>query len=346
MSHHEHNPKHPPVLLEQLASSLLWPSALRGPAMAFQPSRWALGIACVLAFRGLLALANVLDIPAAVRLTRTVTRGVGDVYGASMTLDPAAIGRAIEGRLAVPVRGVLREDPVAFTLTGLIFLLVWAVFMSAIARSSATQIATGVTRPALSNLRFGVTSLRAVYASFLLPIVAASLLAFVAWGLASAFPALPLLAFVPTLVMIVILVLHGASWFFLPPAVACERTDAMDALQRCGAYLLTKPLRLLLYSAIAVAVGALAWSVLAFIVDGAIHTTHALTGSPDAPDAASLWIRAAHLLTQGYLVSLIATSATIVYLLIRRVCDEQDVRDIALDGPPPSVRVHDATGAP
>ncbi len=332
MTTHDHNPKHPPVLFETVASSLIWPALLRCPSMAFQHSRWALGILCVLALKGVVLGADMLHTKGfSSELFDALAGGFRESFSAAVSLDFAAIDDRLREDLAAPVWSLVRDDPVGFVIVGLLMLLVWSFFSAAIARITAVQIATDSTLSALAGARYAVRSVRAVFAAHLLPLGIAAIAGLAAWGAACALPAFPALALVPALVLVCVLALYGACSLLLAPSVACERSDSVDAIQRCAAYTLARPIRILVYASVAAAVGILAHAVLSFIVGGAVSITHALTSAADPIDQTAMWVQFTGVLIDGYVLSLVMSSSTVIYLLIRRVCDEQDVRDIVLD---------------
>jgi len=332
MSQHEHNPKHPPVLFETVTSSLIWPALLRCPSMAFLPSRWLLGIVCVFAMKAVVLGGDAIHTKGyATELSRTLAGGIRACFGAVVSFDFALIDDRLRDSFALPVWSVVQDDPVGFVIIGLALLLIWSFFSAAVARITAVQIATDTTLSAKSGVWYAIRGVRGVFAALLAPLMLAGVIGLIAWGIASAFPSMPALAFVPSAVLVFVLTLHGAIALLLAPCVACERSDAVDAIQRCAAYLLARPIRLLIYAGIAGAVGFLAHAVLSFIVNGAVSISHALTGSGEPLDSNSMWVGFTGVLVDGYVISLVMTSATVIYLLIRRVVDEQDVRDIAID---------------
>ena len=93
-------------------------------------------------------------------------------------------------------------------------------------------------------MRFGLAGFRGAFAGVIVPYAIACVLLFLAW-LASFVGAW--FALLPALMFVVILVVHVPSTLLIPASCACERTDAIDAVQRSYAYLLTKPLRALAY---------------------------------------------------------------------------------------------------
>ena len=138
------------------------------------------------------------------------------------------------------------------------------------------------------------------------------------------------------------------AWPLLIPAAVCESVgsgefghgDAVDALQRSFAYTLNAPLRLALYGGIALvqvalasAVGGLLAALTPLFARGAaqhwlpLDRAESLSVGP-----AGFLMNAADLLPTLLAASvtacLAASAATLVYLLLRRICDGQDHREL------------------
>ena len=150
----------------------------------------------------------------------------------------------------------------------------------------------------------------------------------------------------------------GAS--LLIPAVACEKCDAADALQRAYAYVIRRPLHLLGYGLIAVLGMVLGYVLVSLFAGLIVNVTAAIVGAFtnnsamrvaggfelfDLTPAVDTGIHdawhtewSAWLVTfwQTLIVSLVAAyvlayyfgASTIVYLLMRRACDGQAVEEI------------------
>ncbi len=157
----------------------------------------------------------------------------------------------------------------------------------------------------------------------------------------------------------------------LLPAVACENCDPVDAQQRAYAYLLNRPLHLLGYAAVAfigLAIGylvvalvaALTLNFTAFLV-GTFTGNSALSGAGGfgifdltpqvigeiqepwhnkwASWSVSFWQGAVIDLVAAYVVAYLFTSTTMIYLLMRRACDGQDIEEIWRPGLTPGTMV-------
>jgi hypothetical protein len=174
----------------------------------------------------------------------------------------------------------------------------------------------------------------------------------------------------------------GLSLFI--PAVACENCDAVEAQQRGYAYVLSRPLHMLGYVAVALVGLALGYVVVALFASTtlnisagalkALTNNSALSGAGGfsifdlAPQSAGqihddwhnlwaaglvwFWQRIVIDLVIAYIVSYLFTATTTIYLLMRRAADGQEMTEIWRPGltpgtlvPLPRPVVHHATGA-
>ena len=148
----------------------------------------------------------------------------------------------------------------------------------------------------------------------------------------------------------------------LAPAVAVEGTDSVDAIQRIYAYLLGRPGRALIYLSLAAVQGLIAIGLAAWVLNGAADLTASMAGSflpgersralfePGQQSSAggaivAFWQLFVSLILSGVLVSWHATAGTLVYLLLRRVCDEQDLREVWMPGVIPGTRASETPAA-
>jgi hypothetical protein len=157
----------------------------------------------------------------------------------------------------------------------------------------------------------------------------------------------------------------------LVPAVACENCDGADAVQRAFAYAVTRPLHLIGYWVVSIFGLALGWLLVAMVAVITLNITADLfqVGS-DNPALAiaggygetntfdlthkrltdtgrwhSNWAADAIQFWQSLVVSLVAAwviayhfgASTIMYLLMRRRCDGQEIDDIWQPGDPAAI---------
>jgi len=157
---------------------------------------------------------------------------------------------------------------------------------------------------------------------------------------------------------------YALAFPLLIPAVACENCDAADAQQRAYAYVLSRPLHLLGYGVTGVVGLALGYVVVAFVAATMLNFTAGLVGTFTgnsamavaggfglfdlshniAPEIHPRWhnISAAWLiglwqtlvvaLVAAYVFAYIFSASTVGYLLMRRVCDGQDIEEIWMPG--------------
>ena len=153
---------------------------------------------------------------------------------------------------------------------------------------------------------------------------------------------------------------YAAGFSLLLPAVACENCDAADAQQRAYAYVLSHPLHLLGYGFVGItglAVGfvvASLFAVAVLSVTGALvdaaTTNDAIAITSDfklfqlAPDRTAalplqlhsewsaglvmLWQTVVVCLVAAYVFSYYFSASMVVYMLMRRVCDGQELDEI------------------
>ncbi|MCH7798962.1 MAG: hypothetical protein IID28_11040 [Planctomycetes bacterium] len=169
---------------------------------------------------------------------------------------------------------------------------------------------------------------------------------------------------------------YAAGFSLLVPAVACENCDAADAQQRAYAYALSHPLHLLGYGIVAMvglSVGFVLASLFAVAVlnltgalvdaataNAAVDVTYGFALFDLAPRRAaaiplqlhSEWSAGLVMFWQTVVVSLVAayvfsnyfSASTTVYMLMRRVCDGQELDEIWQEGELPGSTVPDDDG--
>ncbi len=161
-------------------------------------------------------------------------------------------------------------------------------------------------------------------------------------------------------VMAFLLLGFAAGFSLLVPAVACENCDPGDAMQRTFAYVINRPLHLLFYAIVALIGMVLGYVVVAFVASLMLNLTAATFGAlHDHPalhaaggysifdlvqtrqsavfdtwhDASTAWF--VHLwetivvcLVIAYVVAYYYSASTVMYLLLRRAADGQDIDEI------------------
>ncbi len=165
--------------------------------------------------------------------------------------------------------------------------------------------------------------------------------------------------------VVFLLVGYGAGFSMLVPAVACENCDAADAHQRAYAYVLSRPLHLVGYGAVGFFGLALGFVVISLLAVAVLNVTGALVAAWSSNPALAgaqgfslfdlttrsamalpmpshsawsgqlvvFWQTVIACLVGAYVFTNYFGASTIIYLLMRRACDGQDVSEI-WDGAP------------
>jgi len=153
---------------------------------------------------------------------------------------------------------------------------------------------------------------------------------------------------------------YAAGFSLLVPAVACENCDPGDAMQRAFAYVINRPLHLLWYAVVALVGLVLGYLVVAFIASVMLNltavaydaaSTHSAVSaaggytlfdlSRDRPAVVfanwheltsawfiNVWETIIVTLVAGYVFVYYYSASTVMYLLMRRAADGQDIEEI------------------
>ncbi len=387
--------REPRLLLGDLTSGLLWPSLLRAVPLSLRTGRimLALGAWVIILLIGNL---NTLwsDKPAFIDAFDGMLRGsLGALISSAIALDGHRFILAAIDLGDIP-RTLVEVYPVSTFALGLPILAVWVRLGGAISRSTAEEFSLGRVMPWNEAMRFSLKKWPALLGSVLAPLALVAVLALLlaVGGLLFAIPGVHL---VPSVLYPIYLLLGALAviitilWILgqplLVPGVACEGSDALDSIQRAFAYVLTRPVRFVLYSAILIVQGVIivglgagliagvnaftATTSGAFIGDtpqeilrpiqpgesvsiettapatitlasfqdeGADEAASAESGEPSGPIVTHGWSRrivnfwtgALELLIGALLTSFYFTASTLLYLLLRRICDGQDVAEL------------------
>ena len=353
------------MTLAELTAGLIWPTLLRSPAMAVQPPRVLVGLFTVAAvalvawlFDGALGMfgAEPLAAPALEQVTSGLDTAAARLIALDLAGSAAALADAVFG-VAVRASG---ERPVAAAALLLLLAPVWMTGGGAIARMVGGDVAGRMNMSTAEALSFSIRNALSFAGAILIPIVLMGALALAlklaGWALLSV-TVIDLIGGVGYGLMIAVgfalillIVGFGAGQALLAPAVAVEGGDAMDAVQRAYAYVIGRPGRAILYGGFALAQGAIVFVIARWIVAGALGMTDRLStawlgadrarallgyggadGQPLAGWLIGEWHSLVWAILAGFVVSLYFTSATIVYMLLRRVNDEQDLREVWME---------------
>jgi hypothetical protein len=184
---------------------------------------------------------------------------------------------------------MVRHHPVYFVLFGSGSLLIWSLFGGAICRLAALHFAREEKLTHKDGLSF---SRQKLFDGFFLapciPLIFIFIIALVMM-LGGMFLRVPgigdvvggvffFLAIIGGLLLALLLVgcFVGGGLFW--PAVAADGSDAFDAFSRGISYPFTRPLKMLVYSVIAIVIGAVCWLVLNWFVHMALALTRAIVG--------------------------------------------------------------------
>ncbi len=163
--------------------------------------------------------------------------------------------------------------------------------------------------------------------------------------------------------VLIIAVVFGTP--LILPAIAADNSDAFDAVQRAYAYVFGRTGRTVLYTGTIVLQGAITYWLMLLLLLGAMHFAQASLGAwvnsegrisingltsaevaaspewmavldgkepPTGTFTAAYIVRVAKtallLVAYAYLVSFVATGATVLYLALRRVNDGQDMHEV------------------
>jgi hypothetical protein len=351
--------------LADFTADLLWPRLLQSVSLALKPER--IGIA----FFGLVAAMAIGSIAEAwdkQNSTLFVLNALASSFSAIAAgvfgLDAADVAAGIGGILALP-RQVWAEYGWATVLLHVPALWILAVAGCAISRMAACDFSQGVVLSWTEGLSFAIRKAGSIFTAVVTPLAVVALIAagIAVVGAILGWPAVNILGAIlyglfllGSAIAVVLLACWGLGLPLLIPAIACEGTDGLDAIQRAYAYVLGRPVRLLAFAAIALLIGWAA-SLVAALFAGA--TTgfaewaatglsgpdgHAIISGP-APGAPALegpsafaahiihfWLAIPVTLVWSIALSLYFCASTVVYLLIRQVCDGQDSGELWMPG--------------
>lgn len=344
-------PLHRPITLRDLTGDLLWPGLLRAPAMALRPDR--LGIALFT----LVLLAALAKVPSL--WLESSDTGPASLIGPPLSASNTALAPFLTGLLRHAVFDLPATLFHTYPWTSLWFIVAGALALGlgglALARQAALEFALRVVSPWTRGVGFSLSRLGSALVGLLVPpaLVGLGALALAAggWLLLSLQYANVLgailygLGLAGGLLAVVLAVLYLFALPMILPAIACESTDGLDALQRAFAYTLARPARLLLYAGILFVQGAIVVTLAHTIAGLAVEFTTAAAGAwttlpaTTGPKAGvgtndlaahilGFWNDLPTLLAAAFALSYAFSGSTILYLLMRRLCDGQEVSDL------------------
>lgn len=346
-------------MLHDFTAELLWPRILRAPAMALRPPRVMLGMAAAFlsSLIGQLSTIWSEEEPAfSTSLSQQLAAIFSNAADAVGDLSAARFFQAIEDLATLPGRFLL-DRPWDTLLLGLPIVIVFALFGGAISRAVATEFATARITEWPADIRVSLSKLGWSVGALIAPLAVAGVLIGVITlgGSALGVPVLNVVAAVVyvlglifALLAIFILTLHALALPMIVPALMCEGTDGYDAAQRSYAYVLARPLRLLLHAAILLVLGAVAITIAVIVAGNTMSLTDWAAGQlageagaqvleggetlaatqPVAHEIIEGWKALLRIVVSGFAFSYFFTAGTLLYLVARRICDGQGTNEV------------------
>lgn len=369
MSEPSFNRPYGPITFAELTAGLVWPRLLRGLSMSVRPSRVLAGTAGVALMWGVARLVTVVTQSAGPNGTRprgvaeSIMADIGDGVAAGSS---AAVSGNFSGAwrsldLALTAFSVHSDNLLMLLFACAALLPVWALVGGALCRSVAVEVSGDadytLRRALVFSLRRLGTMLRAILLPLGLAAVISLLIKAAGWVLFS-LPGVSVVGAVVYPLMVIGGLLFTLVWvgfmaghWLLIPAIAVENTDATDAVQRAYSYVLGRPARTLAYMAVSMAAGAVGLVVVTWLVGASENAARvgaaawlgaeraALIMVPSSGESLTAtillgwgWLIAC--VSAGWAVSYAFTASTLLYLLLRRVHDEQDPSEVWKPKPP------------
>lgn len=343
---------------------MLWPKVLRAPVLGLRPGR--LGLAFFFAVAMLLLISVGLGIDA------RLVEGGAPLPGS----DPAQKREELivwDVFVALPLAWV-RGWPITTLIMAPLVIILGTILLGAVSRISAEEFCRGRHMPWTEGLAFSARLWGSSVGAYLGPIVLIWVIALgmavggwilLNWPVVNIAGALLYgLFMLGSLAAVIVGVVFIFGHFMLIPAVVCEGSDAIDAIQRAYAYVLARPVRLVVYLLLAAAgvfvsvvilaviaqwtVGfagqaagvwtrAPAWSMIWW---GSFKQPPPLAADPSEPVGTyaigtaliGIWVLVPLLLIVAAFFSTSTAAATVIYLAMRRICDGQDVGELWTPG--------------
>lgn len=290
------------------------------------------------------------------QMGEALSAGFGRLVEAAVSFDVQLLATRV-WEFAILLRSLLMDSPLLSLSIGLPMVVLLAVFGGAISRSTAVEFSKGRYASHDDTLGFSARRIVQFVGAAIGPIIACAIL-FLLLAIGGLLLSVPVFDVVGSLLYgiglligglaTIVLLLHIVALPMIVPALAVEGTDSFDAIQRSYAYVIGKPLRYLVYAMILLFIGLLAMTVFVIVANGTIEMTYwaasifandstsrVLSGQGElgatksiAHQIISFWHTLIKLGIAGYAISLFFASSTLLYLVVRRVCDGQDVNEV------------------
>lgn len=304
-----------------------------------------------------------------------VTDAFSDLISAIVLVEPRAFFDAVEDLYLHMPEALWPDHKAFTIVYALVLVVVLAFGGGALSRMTACEVGLEEKLRGQDGVDFAMGSWRSLLFSLLLPLLIAAALAglLVLGGWLLTLPWIDVLggvlyglALLAGFGVAFLIIGYALGFSLLVPAVACENCDAADAQQRAYAYVLGRPLHLLGYGftgLIGLAIGFVVVSFIASLMlnftagligvwsDNSAFTTaggaalfnltgdtmalHLLWHSQVAGWFVSFWRTVIVGLVGGYVFANYFSGSTIVYLLMRRACDGQEITEIWQPGQVP-----------
>ncbi len=306
---------------------------------------------------------------------RHVTDGFRTLVSTIILVEPSQFFTAGEALFLKMPKALWRDHKSFTIVYVLVLVVVLAFGGGALSRMTACEIGLEEKLRGQDGVDFAMGSWRSLLFSLLLPLLIAAALAglLVLGGWLLTLPWIDMLggvlyglALLAGFGVAFLVIGYALGFSLLVPAVACENCDAPDAQQRAYAYVLGRPLHLLGYGLMGLIGLAIGFVVISFIASLMLNLTSGLVSvwSDNSAFAAaggaslfdltgetmavhislhsrvaawfvSFWHTVVVGLVGGYVFANYFSGSTIVYLLMRRACDGQEITEIWQPGQVP-----------
>ena len=379
-----------PLTFSDLTADLVWPNLLRAGHLALRPSRLGIAMVFIVGFMLLAALGDKLDNDKDGNALATSTRVVAlDAVVAAAGREERAGERParqlFDAMIATPAY-VPTNHPWAAIIAVPLMALWTALAGGAICRSAACEFSQGVMLEWPKSVGFAMGRWRSLLLALVMPLL-------IVWGIALGLAIAGFVLFrfgginllggllwpvflFGGVVAAIVMLAFVIGWPLLIPSVACEGTDAVDAVQHAYSFVFARPLRMVIYLAILIAQMVLLAGVIAIICWLGVLVAQRcglawsgwrgervlsdLPGHPGTPmpSGETMSVRGSHWLVSlwtlipafgipaAFIVSYIWSGSTVLYLAMRKLVDGQDVHEVWMPGMVEGTRAIAAAPAP
>jgi hypothetical protein len=353
-----------PMVLSDLTGQLLWPKLLTVYRLALAPWRIVLCFAMIVTI-GLInqVVSRIANGPGETPigwLVDNITVKAGAILRGIMpgaNLVPGQRFSAGEAVFELFIGWPLRTVKDVWWLPTLfvpLVLTVFVVFGIAVCRSAALKISMNHSQNASGLLAFSIRKTPAGLGAMLLPMMGIWVIGAICAGVGQLLFSWGFTSVIGALLMGVIMLMSllagliglgfGFGQTLLLPAIAMEGTDSFDAIHRTYSYILAKPGKLAAYQLIAVVCGVMLAAVLSLVgfamfaiawrtTDAPFENVMPLPNMQDGVPKLTesilrIWLAVALALGFSVIASFYFCACTMVYTLMRRSVDGQDIGEV------------------